>query len=51
VVRGDLTVREGHRIAHDVENRVLDRVGKVSAVMVHIEPEEELLGKLASKAP
>jgi cation diffusion facilitator family transporter len=51
VVRGDLTVREGHRIAHDVENRVLDRVGKVSAVMVHIEPEEELLRQAEAKAP
>jgi cation diffusion facilitator family transporter len=45
VVRGDLTVREGHHIAHDVEDRVLDRVGRVAAVMVHIEPEEELLSK------
>ncbi len=43
VVRGDLTVREGHHIAHEVENKVLERVKKVSAVMVHIEPEEELL--------
>jgi cation diffusion facilitator family transporter len=43
VVRGDLTVREGHSIAHQVENRVLERVSPVSAVMVHIEPEEELL--------
>jgi cation diffusion facilitator family transporter len=43
VTRGDLTVREGHRIAHEVQNRVLERVNRVSAVMVHIEPEEELL--------
>ena len=43
VTRGDLTVREGHRIAHEVENSVLERVNRVSAVMVHIEPEEELL--------
>jgi cation diffusion facilitator family transporter len=43
VMRGDLTVREGHRIAHEVENRVLERVNRVSAVMVHVEPEEELL--------
>jgi cation diffusion facilitator family transporter len=46
VVQGDLTVREGHRIAHEVEDRVLERVRKISAVMVHIEPEEELLGKV-----
>ena len=43
VTQGDLTVREGHRIAHEVENKVLERVNRVSAVMVHIEPEEELL--------
>jgi len=43
VVRGDLPVREGHRIAHEVEDKILERVNKVSAVMVHIEPEEELL--------
>jgi cation diffusion facilitator family transporter len=43
VTRGDLPVREGHRIAHEVENSVRERVNRVSAVMVHIEPEEELL--------
>jgi cation diffusion facilitator family transporter len=46
VMRGDLTVREGHLIAHQVENKVLERVNRVSAVMVHIEPEEELLRKV-----
>jgi cation diffusion facilitator family transporter len=51
VVRGDLTVREGHRIAHEVEDRVLDRVGKVSEVMVHIEPEEELLRNAENTIP
>lgn len=50
VVSGDLTVREGHSIAHQVENRVLDRVPQVAAVMVHIEPEEELLEKPDSPA-
>ncbi len=42
VVSGDLSVREGHRIAHDVENRILADVSQISAVIVHIEPEEEL---------
>ena len=32
VVKGELSVREGHRIAHQVE---------VSEVLVHVEPEEE----------
>lgn len=44
VVQGDLTVREGHRIAHQVQDRVLDRVAKIAGVMVHVEPEEELTG-------
>ncbi len=43
VVAGDLTVREGHRIAHEVANQVRQRVSRVAEVLVHIEPEEELL--------
>jgi cation diffusion facilitator family transporter len=43
VVRGDLTVRSGHKISHEVEDRVLANVDGVANVLVHIEPEEELL--------
>ena len=43
VVRGDLTVRSGHAISHEVENRILAKVDRVAKVLVHIEPEEELL--------
>jgi cation diffusion facilitator family transporter len=43
VVRGDLTVRTGHTISHEVEDRVLAKVDRVANVLVHIEPEEELL--------
>ncbi len=43
VVRGDLTVREGHVIAHAVADQVRDQIEKVAEVLVHIEPEEELL--------
>ena len=46
VVRGDLTVREGHLIAHAVADRVREQVEKIAEVLVHIEPEEELLGGL-----
>jgi cation diffusion facilitator family transporter len=45
VVRGDLTVRAGHAIAHAVADQVRDKVDKIAEVLVHIEPEEELLGK------
>jgi cation diffusion facilitator family transporter len=43
VVNGDMSVRSGHLIAHQVENRVLDGVSRVAKVLVHVEPEEELL--------
>jgi cation diffusion facilitator family transporter len=42
VVSGSLSVREGHRIAHQVEDKVLRQLPQVSEVLVHIEPEEEL---------
>jgi cation diffusion facilitator family transporter len=44
VVRGDLSVRQGHMIAHAVADRVREKVEKIAEVLVHIEPEEELLG-------
>jgi cation diffusion facilitator family transporter len=43
VVGGDLTVRAGHAIAHEVEDSVRQRVDRVANVLVHVEPEEELL--------
>ena len=42
VVDGRMTVREGHGIAHAVEDRVLAALPQVSEVLVHVEPEEEL---------
>lgn len=43
VVNGDISVRSGHAISHVVEDRVLAGVDHVAKVLVHIEPEEELL--------
>ena len=43
VVNGDITVRSGHAISHVVEDRILADVDHVAKVLVHIEPEEELL--------
>jgi cation diffusion facilitator family transporter len=43
VVDGALTVRQGHNIAHDVEDSLLDKSPKIAEVLVHVEPEEELL--------
>jgi divalent metal cation (Fe/Co/Zn/Cd) transporter len=43
VVKGNLSVREGHKIAHQVKATVLKEMPQISEVLVHIEPEEELL--------
>ena len=45
IVNGEKSVREGHHIAHRVEDEVLATVPQVSEVLVHIEPEEELIIK------
>ena len=49
VVSGDISVRSGHAISHQVEDRVLAEVDRVGHVLVHIEPEEELLLPTHSK--
>ena len=43
VVEGTLTVHQGHNIAHDVEDAVRQQVPRITEVLVHVEPEEELL--------
>jgi len=40
IVKGELSVREGRRIAHLVENSVLQELLQISEVLVHVEPEE-----------
>ena len=37
-VNGDIPVREGHRIAHDVKDAVRDANPTVADVLVHVEP-------------
>jgi cation diffusion facilitator family transporter len=37
----DISLREGHKLAHMVENCVIDRVDVVSIVYVHVDPEGE----------
>ncbi|KAA9325053.1 cation transporter [Adhaeribacter soli] len=43
IVDGDLTVREGHDIAHQVKDAIIAAKPQVYNVMVHIEPYEESL--------
>ncbi|HCM73588.1 MAG TPA: hypothetical protein DIS87_05555 [Armatimonadetes bacterium] len=41
LVDGDLTVREGHDLAHAVHERVRDELPLIAKVMVHVEPDDE----------
>ena len=45
VVEGDLSVREGHGLSHTVENEIVRALPQVAAVLVHVEPAEELMVK------
>lgn len=45
VVDGELTVREGHLLAHKVEDEILRALPHVADVLVHVEPQEELTAK------
>lgn len=49
IVDGYRTVREGHHIAHRVEDEVLAAVPQISEVLVHVEPEEELASGLGKQ--
>ena len=41
VVNGDLTVREGHDIAHAVHDSIRDQIPAITKVMVHVEPSDK----------
>ncbi len=43
IVDGDLTVREGHEIAREVEARLIRELEDLVDVVVHVEPPEEAL--------
>lgn len=49
VVKGDVTVREGHLLSHKVEDEILRGLPQVAEVLVHIEPEEKLTIKTERK--
>ena len=49
VVQGEMSVREGHRLSHKVEDEVLRALPQVAEVLVHVEPEEGLTIKTDQK--
>ena len=40
IVNGELSVRKGHRIAHEVKSAILNAYPRIAEVLVHIEPTE-----------
>jgi cation diffusion facilitator family transporter len=44
VVDGSITVLEGHEIAHDIEQSLLQRGPDIADVVVHIEPDGDAVG-------
>lgn len=43
VVSGDISVREGHTIAHDLKNEIQKKIPEIADVLVHTEPDSEAL--------
>jgi cation diffusion facilitator family transporter len=43
VVKSSISVHEGHEIAEAVKSAIIEEVGTVGEVLVHVEPEAELL--------
>ncbi|MGD8524247.1 MAG: cation diffusion facilitator family transporter [Desulfobacterales bacterium] len=46
VVDGEISVREGHDIADDVRDSIIDEIAEVVDVVVHVDPPEVALGPL-----
>jgi divalent metal cation (Fe/Co/Zn/Cd) transporter len=42
VVKGEMTVREGLLLSHEVEDEIRRASPQIAEVLVHVEPEEEL---------
>lgn len=40
IVSGELTVKEGHKIAHNLKDHLINRISNLEDVLIHIEPEE-----------
>uniref|UniRef100_A0A7C4YIC5 Cation transporter n=1 Tax=candidate division WOR-3 bacterium TaxID=2052148 RepID=A0A7C4YIC5_UNCW3 len=40
IVDGDISVREGHKIAHNLKERIMMEDKRIADILIHIEPEE-----------
>ncbi|MCM4156107.1 cation diffusion facilitator family transporter [Gramella sp. AN32] len=41
-VSADITVKEGHDIAHEVKDQILEQLPEIANVLIHVEPDDEL---------
>ena len=39
IVNGNISVREGHDIAHNLKNELQSQIPEISDVLIHVEPE------------
>jgi divalent metal cation (Fe/Co/Zn/Cd) transporter len=44
LVDGEISVRSGHLIWHRVESEIKKHFGNIQSVMVHIEPDYQVVG-------
>lgn len=49
LVKGSKSVRDGHKIAHDVKDAVKKDLPRVRDILIHIEPVEEELARMESR--
>ena len=40
VVKGDLSVHQGHEIAHDLKNKLLQELPEIADILIHVEPDD-----------
>ena len=40
VVNGDLSVHQGHEIAHDLKNKLLQELPEIADILIHVEPDD-----------
>ncbi len=44
IVKGEISVREGHKIAHKVKRKLKESLPEIANVLIHIEPDDERIG-------
>lgn len=42
-VNAEITVKEGHEIAHNVKNELLQKLPEIADVLIHVEPDDEII--------